>query len=97
MFRADEMGLGKTYQALGIAACYSDEWQVGTPLLLVVPCSLRRQWAEELEQKFPQLSPTQIHIVRTTTAGNEEFSSARVVLISYRLLVLMGCAFCSRR
>lgn len=91
------MGLGKTYQALATAACYSEEWQIGAPLLLVVPCSLRRQWAEELEQKFPQLSPTHIHIVKTTTGGNEDFSSARVVLISYRLLVLMGHGFCSRR
>ena len=91
------MGLGKTYQALATAACYSAEWQIGTPLLLVVPCSLRRQWVEELEQQYPQLSPTHIHIVKTTTAGNEEFSSARVVIISYRLLVLMGPGFCSRR
>jgi hypothetical protein len=90
-------GLGKTYQALAAAACYSDEWQIGTPLLLVLPCSLRRQWAEELESKFPQLSPTEIHTVKTTTGGNEEFPSARVVLISYRLLALMGEAFCKRR
>ena len=91
------MGLGKTYQALAVAACYSDEWHTGTPLLLVVPCSLRRQWAEELEQKFPQLSPTHIHIIKTTTGGNEQFSSARVVIISYRLLALMGSNFCKRR
>ena len=96
MLLADDMGLGKTYQALAVAACYSSEWQVGTPLLLVVPCSLRRQWAEELEDKFPQLSPVDIHIIRTTTGGNEDLTDARVVIISYRLLSLMGKGLCER-
>ena len=41
---ADEMGLGKTVQALGVAACYRDEW----PFLVVTPSSLRYQWAESI-------------------------------------------------
>eukprot|EP01125_Pyxidicula_operculata_P005146 TRINITY_DN1877_c0_g1_i2.p1 TRINITY_DN1877_c0_g1~~TRINITY_DN1877_c0_g1_i2.p1 ORF type:complete len:636 (-),score=129.79 TRINITY_DN1877_c0_g1_i2:240-2147(-) len=38
----DEMGLGKTYQALSASLCYRDEW----PVLIVVPATLRAQWAE---------------------------------------------------
>ncbi|CAI7828067.1 unnamed protein product, partial [Closterium sp. NIES-53] len=38
---ADEMGLGKTVQAIGLAACYRDEW----PVLVIAPSSLRLHWA----------------------------------------------------
>ena len=33
----DEMGLGKTVQAIGIMACYRDEW----PCIIITPSSLR--------------------------------------------------------
>lgn len=33
----DEMGLGKTVQAIGIMACYRDEW----PCVIITPSSLR--------------------------------------------------------
>jgi len=33
----DEMGLGKTVQAIGIMACYKDEW----PCVIITPSSLR--------------------------------------------------------
>ncbi len=35
----DEMGLGKTVQAIGIMACYKDEW----PCIIITPSSLRGQ------------------------------------------------------
>jgi SWI/SNF-related matrix-associated actin-dependent regulator of chromatin subfamily A-like protein 1 len=40
----DEMGLGKTAQACALLLCYADEW----PALVVVPSSLRDQWADAL-------------------------------------------------
>ncbi|KAL0034775.1 hypothetical protein WJX77_006947 [Trebouxia sp. C0004] len=42
----DEMGLGKTVQAIGIMACYKDEW----PCIIITPSSLREQWADALHQ-----------------------------------------------
>ena len=85
------------YQALAVAACYSDEWQVSSPLLIVVPCSLRRQWAEELESAFPQLNPAQLHTIKTTTSGNEDLAEARVVITSFRLMAMMGKGFWERK
>jgi SWI/SNF-related matrix-associated actin-dependent regulator 1 of chromatin subfamily A len=38
---ADEMGLGKTLQAIAVVSCLETEW----PVLIVVPSSLRLQWA----------------------------------------------------
>lgn len=46
MLLADEMGLGKTVQAIALMACYRDEW----PCLLVVPSTLRTQWAAALHR-----------------------------------------------
>lgn len=40
------MGLGKTVQAIALMACYRDEW----PCLLVVPSTLRTQWAAALHR-----------------------------------------------
>lgn len=40
----DEMGLGKTAQACALLLAYADEW----PALVVVPSSLRDQWADAL-------------------------------------------------
>ena len=39
---ADDMGLGKTIQAICLACYYRDEW----PLLIVVPSSVRFDWAQ---------------------------------------------------
>jgi superfamily II DNA or RNA helicase len=47
---ADEVGLGKTIEA---AILLSQKWAERKRRLLVIcPASLRKQWAEELEQKF---------------------------------------------
>ena len=47
---ADEVGLGKTIEA---ALVISQKWWEGQRhLLLVVPASLRKQWATELQEKF---------------------------------------------
>ena len=39
---ADDMGLGKTIQAICLACFYRKEW----PLLIVVPSSVRFDWAQ---------------------------------------------------
>jgi len=56
----DEMGLGKTFQALAVAAYYRNEW----PVLVVVPSSLRCQWAEVFEKWIPDLPPADVHIIQ---------------------------------
>ncbi|XP_024398738.1 uncharacterized protein [Physcomitrium patens] len=43
---ADEMGLGKTLQAIAVVSCLEEDW----PVLIVVPSSLRLQWAMSLQQ-----------------------------------------------
>lgn len=47
---ADEVGLGKTIEAALVLSQYWWSWQRN--LLLVVPASLRKQWAAELMEKF---------------------------------------------
>lgn len=39
---ADDMGLGKTIQAICLACYYREEW----PLLIIVPSSVRFDWAQ---------------------------------------------------
>src|SRR5213595_2218768 len=47
---ADEVGLGKTIEAALILA---QKWAEGQKrLLLVVPATLRKQWSQELADKF---------------------------------------------
>ena len=41
---ADEMGLGKTIQSIALAIYYKSDW----PLLIVCPCSLKKQWYQVL-------------------------------------------------
>ena len=39
---ADDMGLGKTIQAICLACYYRNEW----PLMVIVPSSVRFDWAQ---------------------------------------------------
>jgi N12 class adenine-specific DNA methylase len=55
---ADEMGLGKTLQALATILYWRHEW----PVLIVVPSSLRLQWADQVQQWIPNIVPTDINI-----------------------------------
>jgi SNF2 family DNA or RNA helicase len=59
----DEMGLGKTIQSIAIACCYRNEW----PLLVIVPASLKDQWAAEFERWLPEL----LFDIRVVTTGSE--------------------------
>lgn len=47
---ADEVGLGKTIEAALVLA--QRWWEGKRHLLLIVPASLRKQWAQELREKF---------------------------------------------
>ncbi|CAI5502808.1 unnamed protein product [Closterium sp. Naga37s-1] len=71
---ADEMGLGKTVQAIGLAACYRDEW----PVLVIAPSSLRLHWAMSIV-RWLDLPPEDITVVmpQGTTRSINGFNFVR--------------------
>lgn len=81
---ADEVGLGKTIEA-GILL--SQKWAEGNRHLLVIsPSNLRKQWSQELEEKF--YLPTQILeqkvFNKMIKAGKRNpFEQPKVVICSY--------------
>jgi ERCC4-related helicase len=81
---ADEVGLGKTIEA-GILL--SQKWaERKRKLLIIVPASLRKQWSQELADKF--FLPSAILEARTfndtISAGNlNPFDQPQVVICSY--------------
>ncbi len=82
---ADEVGLGKTIEA---ALLLAQKWAEGKRRLLVIlPANLRKQWSQELEEKFHL--PTAILETRTfneaVKGGNlNPFVQAAVVLCSFQ-------------
>ncbi|KAH8946918.1 hypothetical protein BDL97_11G012600 [Sphagnum fallax] len=62
---ADEMGLGKTLQAIAVVSCLETEW----PVLIVVPSSLRLQWAASLQQ-WLHVRPVDITVVMSQSCGS---------------------------
>ena len=80
---ADEMGTGKTVQALAIARHYRAEW----PVLVVVPASLRFQWAAEAET-WLGVAPHEVHVVFSKFDRPKAGSApAPVTISSYRMVV----------
>ena len=79
---ADEMGLGKTLQAIAIAAFYRHDW----PVLIVVPASVKYNWAAELEKWIPVLPTKRIAVIRgrTDTEPLRE-GKADVIIMTYAL------------
>ncbi len=81
---ADEVGLGKTIEA-GILL--SQKWAEGNHNLLVIsPSNLRKQWSQELEEKF--YLPTQILEKKSFDKSIESgvrnpFEQPKVVICSY--------------
>lgn len=82
---ADEVGLGKTIEA-GILL--SQKWAEGNRRLIVIgPSSLRKQWSQELEEKF--FLPTQIlerrNFYEFIQKGHKNpFEQPKVVLCSFQ-------------
>lgn len=82
---ADEVGLGKTIEA---ALLLAQKWAEGKrQLLVILPANLRKQWSQELEEKFHL--PTAILETRTfnehVKSGNlNPFLQPAVVLCSFQ-------------
>ncbi|KAK1133916.1 hypothetical protein K0M31_011702 [Melipona bicolor] len=77
---ADDMGLGKTIQALGIAHYFRKNW----PLLIVVPASIRYQWAEAIYTFLPSIPAHYIHQFANT---KDFIDDNKIVITTYDLLV----------
>ncbi|UXK07024.1 DEAD/DEAH box helicase [Shewanella putrefaciens] len=81
---ADEVGLGKTIEA---GLVLSQKWAEGKKrLLIVVPASLRKQWSQELAEKF--FLPSQILEAKSFStaikAGNlNPFEADEILICSY--------------
>lgn len=82
---ADEVGLGKTIEAGLVMA---QRWaENNRKILLVAPASLRKQWAQELEDKFElpsiildsQVAKTEVTAGRTNPFGQQD----KIVICSY--------------
>ena len=75
---ADEVGLGKTIEA---ALVLSQRWaERKRRLLVIAPASLRKQWAQELEEKFGLHSM----VVDTRNPDGNPFEEKAVVIVSYQ-------------
>nr|XP_033331224.1 SWI/SNF-related matrix-associated actin-dependent regulator of chromatin subfamily A-like protein 1 isoform X2 [Megalopta genalis] len=77
---ADDMGLGKTIQALGIAHYFRTDW----PLLIVVPSSVRYQWADAIYTFLPSVPAHYIYHFSNT---KDFIDDNKIVITSYDLLV----------
>ncbi|XP_031368111.1 SWI/SNF-related matrix-associated actin-dependent regulator of chromatin subfamily A-like protein 1 isoform X2 [Apis dorsata] len=77
---ADDMGLGKTIQALGIAHYFRKNW----PLLIIVPSSMRYQWAEAIYTFLPSV-PT--HYIYQFANTKDIIDDSKIVITTYDLLV----------
>ncbi len=87
---ADEVGLGKTIEA---SLVLGQKWaEHRRKLLLIVPATLRKQWSQELEEKFSLptliLEARNFNQARKEGAGNPfdveiAFSEQAVVICSY--------------
>eukprot|EP00105_Crassostrea_gigas_P039322 XP_019923470.1 PREDICTED: SWI/SNF-related matrix-associated actin-dependent regulator of chromatin subfamily A-like protein 1 isoform X2 [Crassostrea gigas] len=76
---ADDMGLGKTIQAICLACYYRNEW----PLLIVVPSSVRFDWAQQLQRWVPSLDPQEVYVA---LSGKCSLSGHKVCILSYDLM-----------
>jgi superfamily II DNA or RNA helicase len=82
---ADEVGLGKTIEAALVIA--QRWWERRRRLLLITPASLRKQWAQELHEKFSL--PTHIldakRVAELRKAGDDNpfRSDDGIIILSY--------------
>ena len=85
---ADEVGLGKTIEA-GIVL--SQRWaERKRRILLIVPATLRKQWQQELDEKFylPSmvLDGTKFNHLRKRGVANPFMQDDKIVLCSYHFI-----------
>ena len=82
---ADEVGLGKTIEAALVIA--QRWWERRRQILLIVPASLRKQWAQELRDKFslPSLILDAKRVRELKKQGNPNPFDTRdaIVILSY--------------
>jgi len=81
---ADEPGLGKTIQAIGVSACYMNEW----PLLVITPSSARYHWESEilkwLEDTRDVVNPHTVQVLTSSTKPILE--GMKALIVSYDLM-----------
>ncbi len=87
---ADEVGLGKTIEAaLVLCQLWAERRR---NLLIICPASLRKQWAQELQDKFNL--PSQVLDTRTWNSARKEgvydpFKNNKISIISYNFACRM--------
>jgi len=94
---ADEVGLGKTIEAALVLCQYWAERK--RRLLVICPASLRKQWAQELLEKFavPSLI-VDAAVLRRQRAGDQlatlqNLVNQQVVIVSYQFAVRLEAEF----
>ena len=84
---ADEVGLGKTIEA---GLLLSQQWAEGKrKLLVVVPSNLRKQWSQELADKFflPSIILENKSFNQEIRSGNlNPFAQDKIVICSYQFV-----------
>lgn len=82
---ADEVGLGKTIEAALVLA--QRWWEGKRHLLLIVPASLRKQWAQELREKFSLrsiiLDAKRVKELQKTGVARPYDRTDAIVILSY--------------
>lgn len=82
---ADEVGLGKTIEAALVIA--QRWWERRRRLLLITPASLRKQWAQELQEKFSLpthiLDAKRVRELRKTGEGSPFRRDDGIIILSY--------------
>jgi len=80
---ADEVGLGKTIEA---GLVISQRWaERRRKILVVVPASLRKQWQQELADKFflPSIVADSQSTAKAVERGEDPFRSGQIAIVSY--------------
>lgn len=88
---ADEVGLGKTIEAALVLCQYWAERRRN--LIVICPAALRKQWANELSEKFHL--PTQVLDARTYNILRKEgvynpFEQQKIIIMSYHYAARMA-------
>ena len=78
---ADEMGLGKTAQSIGVLGHFAAGGEL--PALIVVPASVKLNWASELE-KWTVIKASRIKLIRSRS--DLDLRGADVVILTYGML-----------